>query len=724
MCGFAGFLEVHPNAPSSVERQRILHNMGQALSRRGPDDEQLFDDQLSLVFRRLSIVDLHTGQQPIWNEDHTLFIVVNGEIYNHQELRGHLKQEHHFRTRSDAEVVLHLYEERGPKALDLLIGMFSIAIWDTKQQRLFLARDRMGIKPLFIYRSSSLLLFGSELKALLCHPACPREPRWRDIEASFYVVKTKRELASYLEGVEQLPGGHYATYQGGQWSLHCYWSIEEHFEKDSRRTPAQYIDEYASLVEDSVQKRLMSDVPVGAFLSGGLDSSIIVAIASRSQKELHCFHALEESVVRCGDTAAAQSLASLLKIPLHPIRFDHQTLVDDLGFNLASFEYFIWLLDAPRFHLEWLLKHEMHRYAKTINPSMKVMLLGQGADEFAGGYTHVYGLETSWEGYELDIKQVLRQEAIESQRLSPMLCDLLQEPYLLSLQSSKYSLFQEEMRRRVGVLQNFNLWHEDRSSSGQGMESRVPFLDHRLIELLASVPASMQQELFWNKNIVRQAAQRWLPKELIERPKVGFFFTRDQSSIWALARRLLKATYLDFEEKYLRQANALFPLEKLRALYTRSLQGGQGGRVALEKLFGCMSIEVFRSLCQNPITNIPAFTAPSQLQTGDAALIAKWSGLPDEELPEITAEERVSLEVDLKVYCSLEGTPTLCFLREDKLAQEIELDEGMEWVGSLVMALQQEQHSLAELVALLEMSESDVQQTLRYLINLGLVQRA
>jgi asparagine synthase (glutamine-hydrolysing) len=727
MCGFAGFLDLRPNIPSATERQHILLNMGQALSRRGPDNEQRYDDMLSFVFRRLSIVDLETGQQPIWNEDHTLFIAINGEIYNHKELRAHLRQEHQFRTRSDAEVVLHLYEERGPKALDLLIGMFSIVIWDAQQRRLFLARDRMGVKPLFVYRTSSFLLFGSELKALLCHPDCPRELRWRDIEASFYQVHTRRELASYLEGIEQLPGGHYATYQDGQWRLHSYWSIDDHFEKDSGRSSSQYIDEYAALLEDSVQKRLMSDVPVGSFLSGGLDSAIIVSLASRSQKELHCFHALEKSVVRCGDTAAAQTLTSLLQVPLHSVLFDHRSLVDELRFDLSSFEYLIWLFDAPRFHLEWLLKHEMHRYAKTINPLMKVILLGQGADEFAGGYSRVYGLEANWENFEQDIKRALRQEAFDEQRISPALRDLLQEPYVSSLRSRTYSPFQEEMRRRVGVLQNFNLWHEDRSSAGHGMESRVPFLDHRLVELLASIPTPLHQELFWNKSIVRRAAQRWLPKELIERPKVGFFFTRDQSSILELALRLLQAVYPDFEEKYSHQSGSLFPQEKLRSLYTRSLQGGQGAQAAIEKLFGCMSIEVFRSLCQRPATMSSApqtsFVSPSPLQEAKASIVELWSSLEDEELPEVTPEEKVSVEADIKVSRSLNGAPTLYFLRGDTLEQEIELGEDMEWIEAMLVKLQQSPCSLAELAEFLEVPEGDVQQGLRYLINFGLVCR-
>src|SRR5262245_30864974 len=184
MCGFAGFVSFDPrHQRAAAERRAILHAMGGQLARRGPDDETLFDDGiLAFVFRRLSIVDVAGGRQPIWNEDRSVFVSVNGEIYNHAELRGTLREAHAFSTRSDSEIALHLHEERGPEFLALLNGMFALVLWDTRARRLLLARDRVGIKPLYYARTRDGLLFGSELKSLLAHPDCPTELNLADVD--------------------------------------------------------------------------------------------------------------------------------------------------------------------------------------------------------------------------------------------------------------------------------------------------------------------------------------------------------------------------------------------------------------------------------------------------------------------------------------------------------------------------------------------------------------
>src|ERR1051326_7209742 len=179
MCGFAGFVDFQGSRPPCLERHQWLRQMGRQLSRRGPDDEQIHDDDwVSLVFRRLSIVDIAHGRQPIWNEDRTVMVVVNGEIFNYLELRQGLADRHQIKTASDAEIVVHLYEEKGIDALQHLNGMYAIALWDTRKKQVVLARDRLGIKPLFYTQVGSQLIFASELKALIVHPQCPNELDW------------------------------------------------------------------------------------------------------------------------------------------------------------------------------------------------------------------------------------------------------------------------------------------------------------------------------------------------------------------------------------------------------------------------------------------------------------------------------------------------------------------------------------------------------------------
>ncbi|MGK7877172.1 MAG: asparagine synthase (glutamine-hydrolyzing) [Xenococcaceae cyanobacterium] len=597
MCGFAGFIDFQHSQYQRPERLHLLTAMGKQLSRRGPDDEQIFDDGLlSFVFRRLSIVDVAGGRQPIWNEDGTIFVAVNGEIYNHQELRSELRQQHQFRTRSDTEIVLHLFEERGPEALHSLNGMFAIAIWDTQNKRLFLARDRLGIKPLYYCQVGSQLLFGSELKALLVHPDCPNKPRWHDL-----VTFTPR--STYVKGVNSLPGGHYLTFDAAQGiSTRCYWSIDKYFVTDlpeDRRKPEDYISDYGELFADSVKKRLMSDVPVGAFLSGGIDSSVIVAAASESIKDLHCFHVLEKSTFSTGDTEQARDLAQFLQLPFHPVFFNSDKLIEQLDFSLSNFEYFIWILDSPRFDLEFFFKHELHRYAKTIIPDLKVILIGQGSDEFAGGYSNPFDASVdNWNTFvscfDKDIAFELLSIRMHLPEYFPRLSSSSNPSEDKSINLSSYHKF---ILLYIVALQEFNLWHEDRTASSQGVESRVPFLDHRLVEFLASIPPKYHRELFWDKKIIRQMAIRWLPERFLSRPKVSFFISKDLSPIYKLMREFLLKIFPEFREKYLESSDTIFSKSRLIELFNQAAYHDNNVE-AMQKLLNCMAMAVFENLCR------------------------------------------------------------------------------------------------------------------------------
>ena len=590
MCGFAGFIDFHNLQPSQkIERSQTLAKMGQQLSRRGPDDEQLFDvSPLSLVFRRLSIIDINHGQQPIMNEDGTILVVVNGEIYNHLELRTQLRQNHNFRTQSDAEVVLHLYEEQGVEALSQLNGMFAITLWDMQKQRLLLARDRLGIKPLYYAQVGSELIFSSTLMSLLVHPNAPRQPQYQDLTNISCTT-------SFVSNVHRLAGGHYLLFDAETHTAtpQNYWNLENYFGVESAtpsRTDNHYIREYGELFLDSVKKRLMSDVPVGAFLSGGLDSGAIVAAASQFGQEINCFSIMADYTIENGDIAAAQQCAKDLQLPFHPVFFDSAQLLSEINFSLETFEYFIWLIDSPKFILEWVFKHELHRYAKTLNPNLKVILLGQGADEFAGGYSTPEDFPNSnWQEFEQKLS-LQEQQAKESSK------------GFGNGYPESYTLFQKETLQRIHILQNYNLWHEDRSSMSQSIEARVPFLDHRLVEYLASIPTQHHEALFWNKRIIREMARQWLPDWFIDRKKSHAGQPKMHNK---MKYQILQRIFPEFREKYLDTPNSLFPQARIVSLYEQADYTNPAGLEVVDKLIGVMAMSVFQLLCQNdspPVT--------------------------------------------------------------------------------------------------------------------------
>ncbi len=387
MCGIAGILRLN-HAPLGPETEAALRAMGQSIAYRGPDNEQLWQDgSLGTVFRRLSIVDVEGGRQPLFNEDRSLLLMVNGEIYNHRELRAQLKEPHQFRTRSDAEVILHLYEEQGSDFLSLLNGMFALCLWDMHQRKLLLARDRMGIKPLFYTFNQKRLLFGSEIKALLAHPDCPREFDW-ETALSFNLVQQSVDnpLPSFFKGIHYLPGGSLliAEPETGEVREKRWWTLhipsQEEFAADDR-SAAEIIQGYGDLLADSVRLRLMADVDIGLFLSGGIDSVSVAAFAANHQ-QLHTFSVLGQSTFENGDARSAHQAASHLGLPNHQVLFSWH----DSPFTPEGWKSLLWISETPLCDAEKLYKFHLHRYARAVCPNLKVMLLGQGSDEFNGGY--------------------------------------------------------------------------------------------------------------------------------------------------------------------------------------------------------------------------------------------------------------------------------------------------------------------------------------------------
>jgi asparagine synthase (glutamine-hydrolysing) len=387
MCGFAGFIAYGDMGLDTQQRRHILESMGRSLAHRGPDDQQFYDDGvLSLVFRRLTIVGSAEDQQPIFSENRQHLLVCNGEIYNHTELRHTLKARHRFATQSDCEVLLHAYTESGPQALDSMRGMFAAAIWDRQNHRLFLARDRLGIKPLYICELPSGLLFGSELKALLAHPLCPRQTDWSALNAD---PMSLAATPSYVKGVEYLAGGSYLLAEPGRRPVvKKYWRLEDHIGTEAfGADAAAYRAAYDHLIEDATLEHLQGQGPVGIHLSGGLDSALLTAIVGKQKHDAMCFTVVERTTYRVGDVQAAQKVASDAGLPWHPILFNYKSLLGTMDFSLKTLEQSVWAMDSPLFDIEWMIKAELNRKIRTQLPHLKILLLGQGADEFAGGYS-------------------------------------------------------------------------------------------------------------------------------------------------------------------------------------------------------------------------------------------------------------------------------------------------------------------------------------------------
>jgi len=596
MCGFAGQIDLQGLAADQQQRRAWLRAMGSQLARRGPDDEQFYDDGvLALVFRRLSIIDLAGGRQPIWNEDHSVFAAANGEIYNHEDIRLRLRARHEFSTRSDSEVIVHLYEECGADLMEELNGMFAFAVWDTRNRRLLLARDRLGIKPLFFAVAGTSLIFASELKALLAHPDCPRDLDWQDFTQS---CELKHHLPTYIRQVRQIPGGHFLCVERGK-SIEprAYWSLRDHISSApaaAGSSAQSYSSQYGELLHDSVHKRLMSDVPLGLFLSGGIDSTLLAALAADAQQELHCFTVVEDSTIEAGDVDQAEKTCAELGLHYYPVCYDAKGMLDELDFTLEHFEFLVWAVEMPRFSMEWLLKHELHRFAKSRIPELKVILLGQGADEFTGGYSQSMGNENqTWASYQARIAGDHMHDRRLIEGIPLHMHGALADDYPPDPDTAGLSVFQYQMLERTKVLQRYNLWHEDRTSSCHGVEARVPFLDHRLVELLASVPAVMHEPLFFNKQIVRDELARALPSYPRDKLKVRFYSTGREQSITRLHLEIIRRIFPQFRRKYLDQPGAIFSSQRMSAYHNLLIGGGKYTREDLEDFLNCMAISVF-----------------------------------------------------------------------------------------------------------------------------------
>jgi len=541
MCGLAGIARIAGSACDTRDRL-LVASMASAIAHRGPDaTEILVDGPVGFAFARLSLVDPETGGQPLLSPDGSLVLIANGEIYNHRELARELGVTGELRGGSDCEVLLHLYRRRGLQFLDGVRGMFSIILWDKANRQLVLARDRFGIKPLYFHRNSERILLGSEIKALFADPAVPRQLDWTAALANPVLSSVPRlgdtPLTTWFDSIESVPAATILRIEllDGRTHSHEYWALPPAAQALDD-TDDMLIDRYRDHLERSIADCATADAELGLFLSGGVDSAAVAAIAGKVAPTLHTFTVLSPSTHLNGDAEQARQVAAELGLPNHQVVFDADRVP-----GVDEWKRLLWLLENPMCGPEQYYKHELHRYAKQVRPEVRGMLLGAAADEFAGGYSVGYSSGDGWDGF----LQTLQSMSVnEELRLRPDIvpwADVRGRSLLKHRQpNSGDELYYRYLRWEWRKVQQYNCWHEDRTAAGSGVEARVPFLDHRLVELAASIPSSRRKDLLWDKRILREAVRSHLPARTTDREKVAFYYGPGQRYTQACFARMLQ----------------------------------------------------------------------------------------------------------------------------------------------------------------------------------------
>jgi len=559
MCGIAGFV----TAGRGVVPGGVAERMTNAIRHRGPDDSGLFQNGRGwLGHRRLSIVDVALGHQPLGNETGDVWIVYNGEVFNHADVRPELERAgHRYETRSDTETILHAYEEYGPDCVRKFRGMFAFAIWDEKNQTLYCARDRLGKKPFYYYWDGQLFAFASEIKALFEHPAiAPRfEASLLPEYLAFGYVSGERTLFS---GIRKLMPGHHLTLRldgaAPEPEIRRYWEIPRP-EAGEARADSAWIADCRERLEETVRLRLMSDVPLGMFLSGGLDSSTIAALIKRMV-------AGPVKTFAVGYREAAYSELEYARHVARSIGTEHGEIVVGMEEFLNALPRLIWHEDEP---ITWPSSVSLHYVSKLAAEQVKVVLTGEGSDELFGGYSryHFYAVNRKWlRWYGLlpaGLRRAVRAGVMDSPLLTGAMRRRLGHTFLgrgesleslyvdnfyaafsqgeqaeLLLQRDEGSPYGEFLRywnerEQASTLERMLytdqrtylvelLMKQDQMSMSCSIESRVPFLDHQFVEFSTRVPEHLKIRRGAGKYIVKKAAEDLLPKEIIYRPKMGF----------------------------------------------------------------------------------------------------------------------------------------------------------------------------------------------------------
>jgi asparagine synthase (glutamine-hydrolysing) len=563
MCGICGVV-LSSRAKQHIDVD-VLVRMRDTLTHRGPDDEGLYiDEQCGLGHRRLSIIDVAGGHQPMSSDDGTLHIVYNGEVYNHSALRTQLERRgHRYRTRCDTETVLRAYQQEGPRSVERLRGMFAYAVWDRNERQLFLARDRLGIKPLYYATTSDgSLYFASEIKALLATGA---------VRAALNLSALPDYLANHatsgsetlFAGVHRLLPGHTLVWRNGRIDLCKYWDLTFGAASNDALSTRAVVEEFDALFRQAVELRLMSDVPLGLFLSGGIDSASIAAVMSE----------LVDEPVKTFSVAFAERSANELeyaRLAAHTFRTDHHEILLTPSDFFAALPRLIWHEDEPLAHPSSVALNFVARLAAE---RVKVVLTGEGSDELLAGYGRywktVYNMTLGGWYHRLTplaLRGAIRT-CIQSDKLSRRVRDKLARTFLVlpadleSIYFDNFAVFSRshqsallapDVKARLNGTDPYGvaldhlsacdadndldrllyidaktylhelLMKQDQMSMAASLESRVPFLDHLLAEFVASLPTTMKLRGLTTKYLLRRSMKGRLPRDIMRRRKMGF----------------------------------------------------------------------------------------------------------------------------------------------------------------------------------------------------------
>lgn len=558
MCGIVGFV----NADGSSVDRPVLERMCDAIAHRGPDDDGFHvDKNAALGMRRLAIIDVAGGKQPIHNADRTKWIVFNGEIYNYQEIRRGLDERgHRFYTNSDTEALLHLYDEYGPDCLNHLRGMFAFAIWDEKEKTLFIARDRVGKKPLlYSHKANGDLIFGSEFKALLEHPSISREIDMQAIDSYLSYLCIPAPQTAFKQ-IRKLEPGHWLRWKKGEIETRRYWLPD--FSKKLKISEEEAIEETTRILRESTRLRMISEVPLGAFLSGGVDSSAVVALmAMESDKPVKTFSiGFEEqdfSELKYAKRVAAHVGAEYNEFIVKPDAMEVlPILVEHYGEPYADSSA------IPTYYV-----------SKETRKHVTVALNGDGGDESFAGYERYAAMQAA-ELYTRvpaalrklfieapvnllptseirktrarDLKRFLKAASLPRKEryfrwMTTFTGEAKDELYTKDFAAATAGAHAEDLldgwfskangsglldatllTDQMTYLPNDLLVKVDIASMAVSLEARSPFLDHKLIEFAASLPENLKMRRFETKYLLKKVAARLVPKEVVYRRKMGF----------------------------------------------------------------------------------------------------------------------------------------------------------------------------------------------------------
>ena len=628
MCGIAGIVSfdgLGDDAPAVAVAMRDV------LTHRGPDEAGLHvDGMAALAHRRLSIVDLGNGQQPLCNEDGTIWIVFNGEIYNHAELRATLEPlGHRYRTHSDTESIVHAYEQWGDACVERLRGMFAFAIWDAPRERLLLVRDRLGVKPLYYHRQGDTVTFGSEIKALLQHPGVRREWNPEAIDA-FLAFQYIPSPGTIYRHIEKLPAAHLMVVERSRVDVRRYWTLEFPGTAPSGRSEREWLDELEALVTESVRLRLLADVPLGAFLSGGIDSSVVVAAMARLSPGRVVTTIVGFAEQAFNELEYARAVATHFGTERH-----EQVVTPDIADLLPRLA---WHFDEPFADSSMVPTYYVSEAARR---HVTVALSGDGGDELWAGYSR-HRVE-QWEGrmrgwlgdtgsavagrvgrmLPIGVKGI---RSLRHLALSPADACAAKHAYSFFEGDARRALYSGDFARTVRGADPFKgfraayadcrspealdrslyvdantyliddiMTKVDRASMAVSLEAREPLLDHKLLEFAATVPVSLKLKNGQGKYLLRRLLERSVPTSIVDRPKQGF-----EAPIGPWLRGPLSAMAADLFFDGRLRSRGIFDMAVIERMWREHASATRDHR---HRLWSLLMLELwFREFADGPVT--------------------------------------------------------------------------------------------------------------------------